>query len=37
MGIKKGLTHAPDEMSELKDLTLKNEFKKGKGSLKIIL
>ena len=36
MGIKKGLTHAPDEMSELKDLTLKNEFKKGKGSLKII-
>ena len=36
MGIKKGLTHTPDEMSELKDLTLKNEFKKGKGSLKII-
>ena len=36
MGIKKGLTHAPDEMSELKDLTLKNEFKKGKGRLKII-
>ncbi len=36
MGIKKGLTHAPAEMSELKDLTLKNEFKKGKGSLKII-
>ncbi len=36
MGIKKGLTHAPDEMSELRDLTLKNEFKKGKGSLKII-
>ena len=36
MGIKKGLTHAPDEMSELKNLTLKNEFKKGKGSLKII-
>ena len=36
MGIKKGLTHAPDEMSELKDLTLKNEFKKGKGNLKII-
>ena len=36
MGIKKGLTHAPDEMSELKDLTLKNEFKKGKGSLKTV-
>ena len=36
MGIKKGLTHAPDEMSELKDLTLKNKFKKGKGNLKII-
>ena len=36
MGIKKGLTHAPEEMSELKDLTLKNKFKKGKGNLKII-
>ena len=36
MGIKKGLTHAPEEMSELKNLTLKNEFKKGKGKLKII-
>ena len=27
MGIKKGLTHAPDEMSELKDITLNNKFK----------
>ena len=36
MGIKKGLTHAPDEMSELKDITLNNKFKHGKGSLKKI-
>ena len=36
MGIEKGLTHAPDEMYELKNLTLKNEFKIGKGNLKII-
>ena len=34
MGIKKGLTHAPEEMSELKDITLNNKFKSGKGSLK---
>ena len=26
MGIKKGLTHAPEEMSELKDITLNNKF-----------
>ncbi len=36
MGIKKGLTHAPDEMSELKDITLKNKFKSGKGTIKKI-
>ena len=36
MGIKKGLTHAPEEMSELKDITLNNKFKHGKGSLKKI-
>ena len=31
MGIKKGLTHAPDEMSELKNLTLNKKFIEGKG------
>ena len=36
MGIKKGLTHAPEEMKELKDITLNNKFIEGKGSLKII-
>jgi phosphomannomutase/phosphoglucomutase len=36
MGIKKGLTHAPEEMSELKDITLSNKFKSGKGSTKKI-
>ena len=36
MGIKKGLTHAPEEMSELKDITLNNKFKIGKGSVKKI-
>jgi len=36
MGIKKGLTHAPKEMSELKDITLNNKFKSGKGDLKKI-
>ncbi len=36
MGIKKGLTHAPEEMSELKDITLNKKFIKGKGSLKNI-
>ena len=34
MGIKKGLTHAPEEMSELKEITLKNKFISGKGSIK---
>ena len=36
MGIKKGLTHAPEEMSELKDITINNKFKSGKGSIKKI-
>ena len=36
MGIKKGLTHAPDEMKELKEITLKENFIKGKGNEKII-
>jgi len=36
MGIKKGLTHAPEEMKELKDITLNQKFTKGKGSEKQI-
>ena len=36
MGIKKGLTHAPEEMKELKDITLNNKFIKGEGSEKEI-
>ena len=36
MGIKKGLTHAPEEMSELKDITLNKKFIKGKGNIKNI-
>ena len=36
MGIKKGLTHAPEEMSELKDITLNNRFKSGEGNFKKI-
>ena len=36
MGIKKGLTHAPEEMRELKDITLKKEFIEGKGTIKKI-
>jgi len=31
MGIKKGLTHAPEEMQELKKITLEEKFIKGKG------
>ena len=31
MGIQKGLTHAPEEMKELKDITLNKKFIKGKG------
>ena len=37
MGIKKGLTHAPEEMSELKDITLNNKFKSGEGNLKKLI
>ena len=36
MGIKKGLTHAPEEMSELKNITLNRKFIKGKGNRKKI-
>ena len=36
MGIKKGLTHAPEEMKELKDITLNQNFIEGKGSEKKI-
>mgnify|MGYP001395500727 FL=1 len=36
MGIKKGLTHAPEEMKELKDITLNKKFIEGQGSEKKI-
>ena len=36
MGIQKGLTHAPKEMRELKDITLSKKFITGKGNEKII-
>ena len=36
MGIKKGLTHAPEEMKELKDITLNQKFIEGKGTEKQI-
>jgi len=36
MGIKKGLTHAPEEMKELKDITLNQKFIEGNGSEKSI-
>ncbi|MAK12618.1 MAG: phosphomannomutase/phosphoglucomutase [Candidatus Pelagibacter sp.] len=36
MGIKKGLTHAPDEMAELKKIVLNKQFINGKGKLKKI-
>ena len=36
MGIKKGLTHAPEEMKELKDITLNEKFSNGEGSEKKI-
>jgi len=36
MGIQKGLTHAPEEMTELKDITLNKKFLNGKGNLKKI-
>ena len=32
MGIERGLTHAPEEMNELKEITLNKKFLKGKGS-----
>ena len=36
MGIKKGLTHGPEEMRELKEITLNQNFLKGEGSEKKI-
>ena len=36
MGIKKGLTHAPEEMKELKEITLNQKFTKGNGNEKKI-
>jgi len=36
MGIKKGLTHAPEEMKELKEITLNKKFIQGKGNEKQI-
>ncbi len=36
MGIKKGLTHGPDEMSELKEITLNKKFIQGNGNVKEI-
>jgi len=36
MGIQKGLTHAPEEMEELKNITINKKFISGKGNEKII-
>ncbi len=36
MGIQKGLTHAPDEMKELKNITLNEKFVRGQGNEKKI-
>ena len=36
MGIKKGLTHAPEEMKELKEITLNKKFNEGSGQEKKI-
>ena len=36
IGIKKGLTHTPEEMNELKEITLNEKFINGKGQEKII-
>ncbi len=36
MGIVKGLTHAPEEMRELKEITLNQDFSEGKGNEKKI-
>ena len=36
MGIQKGLTHAPEEMNELKEITINQNFIEGNGNEKII-
>ena len=36
MGIRKGLTHAPEEMRELKEITLSENFVNGQGQEKKI-
>ena len=36
MGIRKGLTHAPEEMKELKEITLSENFVNGQGQEKKI-
>ncbi len=36
MGIEKGLTHAPEEMNELKEITINKKFTNGKGNEKNI-
>ena len=36
MGIEKGLTHAPEEMKELKEITLNKKFAEGQGKEKYI-
>ncbi len=36
MGIQKGLTHAPEEMRELKEITINKKFIAGQGKEKII-
>ncbi len=36
IGIKKGLTHAPEEMKELKNITLNQKFINGEGNMKKI-
>ena len=36
MGIEKGLTHAPDEMNQLKEITLNKKFVSGNGNSKDI-
>ena len=34
MGIQKGLTHGPEEMANLKDITLNKKFLNGSGIIK---
>ncbi len=36
MGIRKGLTHDPEEMTELKEITLNEKFRDGHGKIKKI-